>query len=214
VKILEIQKKDSKNVKVIFDNDTELIIDFELILKNGLRKDKEISESHFDFLKIENQKLQIHKKALDYLSRRIHSSKELKRKLLQKKFDSELINEVTSLLQEKKIIDDYNFAAQFIEEKLKLKMWGKKKLQFELMKKGISRDIIEELILNIPEADEKNKLNILVQKKLGSLLKRNYDEKKIKEKLLSFLTGKGYDYYSALGAVEECLKNQKDYLHS
>jgi hypothetical protein len=82
--ISRIEKKDNTNVIIYLDNDEKIYLAYEIVLKNGLRKGVEISESHYNFLIRENQKFFIRKKANDYLGKRIHSANELRRKLLLK----------------------------------------------------------------------------------------------------------------------------------
>ena len=75
--IAKIQKKNDNNVIVLLDNDQKLFLSYEVLLKNGLRKGSEISESHFDFLVKENQKYFIKQKAYLLLGKRLHSVYEL-----------------------------------------------------------------------------------------------------------------------------------------
>src|ERR1035437_914406 len=137
-----IEKKDNTNVIIYLDNGEKIYLAYEVILKNGLRKGVEISESHFHLLITENQKYFIKKKAYNYLGKRIHSAYELRTKLLRKKYDSGLINEIIDELKIGKYVDDSKFAEIFTEEKIRLKSWGKTKLKSELAKRGITSDII------------------------------------------------------------------------
>jgi regulatory protein len=203
--IEKIEKKDSINVIVLLDNNQKLFLAYEVLLKNGLRKGSEISESHFDFLIRENQKYFIKQKAFTYLGKRLHSVYELRTKLRQKKYDADLIQQTIDDLLKANILDDLKFADMYSDEKLRLKLWGKTKLKSELFKKGISAQIIASVLVDkFPDASEDvdNALK-LVQKKYKTLKNRNMEKQKLNQRLYSFLIAKGYSFDIAKQAVEK-----------
>ena len=206
--IAKIQKKNDNNVIVLFDDDQKLFLSYEVLLKNGLRKGTEISESHFDYLVKENQKYFIKQKAYTYLGKRLHSVYELKTKLRQKKYDKDLIQSAIEDLQKADILDDMRFAEMYSDEKLRLKLWGKTKLKSELMKKGISSAIIASVLEDkFPDASEEiDNASLLVQKKYNQLKNRNMEHQKLVKRLYAFLISKGYSYDVSRQAITEILK--------
>src|ERR1035437_1486734 len=111
--IAKIQKKNDNNVIVLLDNDQKLFLSYEVLLKNGLRKGSEISDSHFDFLVKENQKYFIKQKAYTLLGKRLHSVYELKTKLRQKKYNADLIQLTIDDLLGNHYLDDTKFSEIF-----------------------------------------------------------------------------------------------------
>ena len=206
--IAKIQKKNDNNVIVLFDDDQKLFLSYEVLLKNGLRKGTEISESHFDYLVKENQKYFIKQKAYTYLGKRLHSVYELKTKLRQKKYDKDLIQSAIEDLQKADILDDMRFAEMYSDEKLRLKLWGKTKLKSELMKKGISSAIIASVLEDkFPDASEEiDNASRLVKKKYDQLKNRNMEHQKLLKRLYAFLISKGYSYDVSRQAIEKILK--------
>jgi len=61
LKILRLSVKDEQNIKIEFDNDQILFLSHDIVLKNCLRKNDEISEDHFHLLIVENKKYFIKK---------------------------------------------------------------------------------------------------------------------------------------------------------
>jgi len=82
----------------------------------------------------------IYNKALDIISRREHSEKEIREKLY-KKFNDHKVSElvITSLI-EKGLVNDHRFAEMYIIDR-KRKGFGPKKIAYELLAKGVSDDI-------------------------------------------------------------------------
>ncbi|MDR3609893.1 MAG: regulatory protein RecX [Ignavibacteriaceae bacterium] len=194
--IERIEKKDSINVIVHLDNNLKLYLAYEVLLRNGLRKGSEISESHFDILVRENQKFFIKQKAFTLLGKRLHSVYELRTKLRQKKYDLDLINQTIDDLIKGDYLNDTRFAELYSDEKLRLKLWGKTKLKSELIKKGISSQIITAFLEEkFPGSSEEmdNALS-LVTKKYNSLKNRNMEHQKLVQRLYAFLISKGYSY--------------------
>jgi regulatory protein len=207
-----IEKKDNTNVIIYLDNGEKIYLSYEVMLKNGLRKGVEISESHFHLLITENQKFFIKKKAYDYLGKRIHSAYELRTKLLRKKYDSDLINDILDDLRKGSYLDDSKFAEIFIEEKLRLKSWGRTKLKSELAKRGVAADIIAAVLLEkFPAELEEFELAFqLGEKKYLSLKNRHLEQRKLIQKIYSFLMAKGYSFDVSKKVVERILSFSVD----
>jgi regulatory protein len=206
MKIIRVVKKDENNVIVYLDNDEKLYLSYEVFFKNGLRKDSELPVDHFKFLIRENQKHHIKQKAFAYIGRRHHSALEIRTKLRQKQYDKDLIEEVINDLTVNKYIDDLEFARLYADENIRLKLWGKNKIKGELIKRGVDSEIISEVLNEkFPEGNDVDNALELAQKKYKSLRKGKLDEMKVKQKLYSFLSSRGYDYETSKGAVEKLL---------
>ena len=82
----------------------------------------------------------VYNKALDIISRREHSEKEIKNKLLEKFDTPELIDKIISKLIENNLINNVRYAEMYVHVR-KRKGFGPKKIKFELMTKGIDDSI-------------------------------------------------------------------------
>src|SRR5690606_28714239 len=147
MKIEGISKKDRRNVIIDFDDNNQLIINYEVFLKSGLRRGMDISSDRFSFLFEENEKHKIKIEAINYLAKRIHSEKEIRIKLQRKKHNPELITESINDLKERGLIDDYKYSLIFADEKIRLKLWGEKKIKAELIKSGVSNEVISKVMI-------------------------------------------------------------------
>ena len=89
----------------------------------------------------------IYNKALDILSRREHSQKELTEKLIKKFDKSELIYNVLDKLSEKNLINDTRFSEAYVSAR-KRKGFGPKKIMYELIARGVIENIAYDAIEN------------------------------------------------------------------
>ena len=212
MKITRVVKKDENNVIVYLDNNEKLFLTYEVFMKNGLRKDREIPADHFNFLIGENQKYHIKQRAFSYLGRRYHSVFELRMKLRQKKYDKEQVEEIINDLVENKYLDDVEFSRLFTDENIRLKLWGRNKIKGELFKRGVDTEIVNEVLdEKFPDGNDVKNAVILAEKKYKILQSRKLEEIKLKQKLLSFLSSRGYDYETSKEAVAKIIAKGGDF---
>lgn len=201
--IERIVKKNDNTVIIFLDTGEKLFLSYEVLLKSGLRKGEEISTDRFDFLVLQNRKYYIKQKAISLLERRNHSQKELELKLRSKNYEKELINEVLQGMKETGLIDDSSFAHQYAEEKLNRKKWGANKIKNELFKRGISNDLVSEVIAKLAApADQLDSAAAAAEKKMLMVVKREKDNLKIKQKILAHLISRGFSYDTASEAIK------------
>ena len=87
----------------------------------------------------------IYNKALDIISKREHSQKELSNKLI-KKFDiPELVDSVIHGLLEKNLLNDYRYSESYVVAR-KRKGFGPKKIVYELVSRGVNENTASEVI--------------------------------------------------------------------
>ncbi len=132
-------------------------------------------------------------KALKLLAVRPRSEKELKQKLLQRGFSGKIVFEVISNLKKVDLINDEKFAESWASTRLANKPMGRYLLKQELFRKGIRKELIEEVITKSFE-DEKE---LDLAKKLLDKRKKpfkNLEERKIQKKLADFLLRRGFSY--------------------
>jgi regulatory protein len=204
MKITGVARKDDKHVIIHLDNDSKLIVDYEVFIKSRLKKNDDLTDEKLSLLSDENEKQKIKTSAFRLLGRRLHSERELRQKLRGKKVDFRFIDAVLTELKEKNFINDSEFARQFAEENIKNKLWGPAKLRSGLMKRGIGREIIDEVLeTNFDSSNDLHNALVLAEKKNKSLKGRITDYKKLRSKLFSFLLSKGYDYEISREAVDK-----------
>ena len=83
--------------------------------------------------------------ALLLLSYRARSCQEITERLLRKKYEREIIQEVVEELKRLHYLDDRAFAIEWVEMRLRGKR-GKRLIRQELLKKGIEKEIIDDSI--------------------------------------------------------------------
>lgn len=192
MKIALIQKL-RNNAEIYFEDSSKIRIDYRVVFDNGLRRNDDLDEEKINNLLSQSEKLKIKDSAFRFLVRRHHSYQEIFKKLLNKGYKKEDISEVLEKMKREGFIDDILFAKAFAEEKLTKKKVGLIKVKAELMKKGVDRKIIDAALSDADSSMMESNAVLLIEKKIKFLKGKESDEKKIKQKLFSFLYSKGFD---------------------
>ena len=143
------------------------------------------------------------------LKLRLRSENELRDKLKFKNFAAALIDELVAHFKEKGYINDREFAHLWIEDRLN-KPLGFKVIERELESKGLSRELIQELInRRKKEVDETKVARELVQKQFnaltgtGKLKEKKEPVDKIKPKLYGYLARRGFSHETINEVITE-----------
>ena len=89
----------------------------------------------------------VYNKALDIISRREYSQKELTGKLLNKFSEEEIVNLVINNLVKKNLLNDTRYSEAYVVSR-KRKGFGPKKILYELIARGVIENIACEVIEN------------------------------------------------------------------
>jgi len=201
--IIASLKKKGQNVEIVFENGTKILFDYRAILDHGLRKNDELDDDKINLLLSHSEQLHTKDSAFRFLSTRLHSSKELKDKLAKKGYTKSIINDVIEQLQQKQLLNDHEFAKAFVIEKFEKKKSGAVKIKSELMKKGIDRQVIEIVISGLDQTQSESNAYELISKKLKQIQRKETDKRKIKQKLYSYLSSKGYKYDIIINSINK-----------
>lgn len=209
MKILSLKRK-GNNILITLDDNSNFLIDYRTFVDFRIHKDVEISNDFMKLLSQESSFLKCKDSAYRFLSRRLHSIKELKLKLLKKNYSKEIIDKTIFHLIEQTYLDDEEFALQFVKEKISKGKIGINKIVSELKNKGINNEIIEKIISLIDNSSFSDNINTLIKKKLNQLKNKETDKRKIKQKIISHLLSKGYDYDSIFNSLKNIDSGQDE----
>lgn len=190
--ITEVNKK-GNYVDVTFSNEEVITVHYEIFLEFHLYKNEKIELSKLKQILDAEEIRRIKKLTFYYLGRRSHSLKELKDKLMKKEYKKILIEEALTQLSKFGYVDDSKFAKQYYEEKTFRKKKGVNKIKAELIKKGVSNRIIDEICRENNENDiHYENARFYAEKKIKFLRKKDLSEYQLKQKIYSHLMYKGF----------------------
>lgn len=185
-------KKNGKRMEIFVEETYIGFIYWQQIQEYGLEIDKPVSEAVLEEIHVEM--LKRGKRRVFYLlGRKDYSQKEIEDKLKQNGYIPEDITQIMSYFLHHNWINDQRYAESIVTYKADSK--SRKAIFYDLMKKGIDKDVIDEVLENVTINDFDSAMNAL-RKKFGrsSNVNRLEDEIKLKKRMQSHLAQKGYAY--------------------
>jgi regulatory protein len=137
-----------------------------------------------NYLKCKNDSLKIIEKSYK-------SEKEVFDKLAGKGYDERTIARAIEFLISYNFLNDENFTALYIRDKIKVQ--GKNKIKYSLLRKGINENIILQELNKVDGSAEQQTAFALAEKKYKVLIKSENDKRKICNKLWEYLTRNGFN---------------------
>ncbi|MEJ2311916.1 MAG: regulatory protein RecX [Gemmatimonadales bacterium] len=131
--------------------------------------------------------------ALSYLSYRARSRRELERHLRRKGYPSSLADRVLDRCEELALLDDLSFATGFVRDRIKLRPRGVRRLEAELVGKGVSRDDARQGIraaFEEEEVTERDLLEVTARRRWRSLAR--LDARTARRRLYAHLVRSGF----------------------
>ncbi len=185
------------------------LIDEETIYKDSLRVGDIISDARFQRINQHADLAWLKHRGMQILSRRMISERDLTRKLSAERKSPAIRDEAMAQLKRYGFFDDSRYAAALIRSQMSRGVKSRLYLKKKLWEKGIDKEIAEPAIETELEGfDEKDAVLELAKKKLRSLKRLPAD--KTKNRLISFLRGKGFSWDTINSAVKTVLANESE----
>ena len=200
---IEIQKNKKDRVNIYLDGEYALAINAELIYKENLKVKDDVDISKLQEIAEKESYIRCKESAIKIIERSYKTEKEIRDKLKQKGYEEKQINNSIDFLKEYNFINDNTYAKAFIKDKLSSK--GSQKIKYDLMKKGIAKDIIEENLIKVDKNEEKEVALNVGRKKYESIRRKESDNYKLSGKLYRFLISRGYAYDIVKDVVKEIM---------
>ena len=106
---------------------------------------------------------------------------------------------VLDRLVTQRFIDDRRYAEAYVREKSTLAGWGARKIAQQLRLKGVSKDIITEVLATLDSDDARTRLTDKLQHKLRTT--KAATDYELRGKLLRYALSLGYEYDLAMEAI-------------
>ncbi|MBQ2639796.1 MAG: RecX family transcriptional regulator [Bacilli bacterium] len=191
MRILKYKKQINGKYKIVLDNNQDLLLYEDTILKYNLLIKGEISTEQLKEITDFNFQCDVYYVALKSLKSRFKSVKELKNSLIKKEYPKDLVDNTVNRLIKEKYLDDRLFSKSYINNQIITTSKGPKKISIELTKKGVSKEIINDEIKNFTEDDQIKKIDKVINKLIKS--NRSRGSIVLKNKISTDLINMGYD---------------------
>lgn len=195
IKKITVQKNNKERYNIFFDDGISgqyaFSVSEDILIKHDLRKGKDVSEEELTDIFYHEEIQKAYNQAIQFLSFRMRSMKEVHDYLSDKGIDEGVIEEVIRRLRERKYINDEEFTALYVKTQLNTTDKGPIILKEALRKKGITDIMIEEIVDKhyLPEIQLEKAISLCHKhKRKGKTL----SSIQLKNNLQQMLVRKGY----------------------
>ncbi len=211
--------KNPNRVNVFINDKYSFSLDIAQVVDLSLKKGQTLTPEKLAEYKKASEFGKLYQRTLEWVLTRPHSIRETRDYLNRKKaktrssfsdrklgraplsmsekesssFGDDTIQEVISRLVEKGYLDDQKFAEYYVENRFVKKGISQKRLRMELIKKGVARSIIDDVLDSTTRNDEEEIKKIIAKKRA------RYDN----DKLIQYLVRQGFDYALSKNLVLE-----------
>lgn len=192
-------KKGKKRFNIYIDGEFSLAVSEETLLKMDLYEGKELAEEELGKIRNLEENVRAKDYALNLLSYRPRTRRELLRRLKEKKFALAIAEETVSKLEQSGLVNDYDFAVYFVETFRDRR--GIYRLKNDLFRLGVEKEVIDRVLADVP-VDEKETATNLIDRWLR--IHRTRDEK-TRRKLINYLVQRGISW-STISDLNDYIK--------
>jgi regulatory protein len=183
---------------IYIDGKYELSLSELDLASSGIKTNQNIDEKKLKELKSTQAKSKSYNFAIRYLALRPRSSHEVSEYLIYRKgFTQEEAEYTIHRLTNEKYINDQDFAEMWVRNRMLLSPKSERVLRLELIKKGVDKQLIDNVLVSLSEQDMLDSIIEVINKKLRQQKFRD------KQKLTESLSRQGYNYGLIKKAFEE-----------
>ncbi|KUH85068.1 MULTISPECIES: recombination regulator RecX [unclassified Mycobacterium] len=154
---------------------------------------------------------QAHNLCLRLLTARARTRAELEEKLAKRGYPDDVSARVLERLTQVGLIDDADFAEQWVRSRQLNAGKGKRALAAELRTKGVDNDVIDAALADIDADAERSRAEQLVADKLRrEKLDHDGDDVKVTRRLVGMLARRGYSQSMAFDVVKIALASERE----
>jgi regulatory protein len=196
MEIRSLVKLSKGRAKICLDNGADFVLYKKEYESYGIEEGAELSEADYQEICREILIPRCKKRALHLLEKQDRSEKNLRDKLREGGYSSEIIDIAIDYINEYGYLDDARMAASHV--RFYQDSRSKNRIRQDLMGKGISSDVIERVLEEEYTFDEQELIIKLLEKKGYDKENSTYEDK---GKMYRFLAGRGF----SSDAINSCL---------
>lgn len=188
---LETQRRNRDRISIYINDEFVLGVHKSIIYKFNIEEGNIVDRGYIEKVIGAQEQKRAKDYAVKLLSHRQRSQREIEDKMEQKGYDGNVINKTLKWLKEYGLINDEDFAKEFVISKSK--NYGSKRIRIELSRKGVEEGIIDDILNREVDCEREYDIALECAKKK---IKAYRGEKRdaVYRKLGSYLQRRGFSY--------------------
>ncbi len=196
MEITDLSEYKGDTWKLELDGADVYYVNMSVVADFCLQKGMELDEDVLSEIRGADNLRKAKKRALYLLSVREYCEGELYKKLLQS-YDEDTAREASAAMREYGYVNDEDYAPRLAAMLIHNKHMGLKKARYELLRRGLDENLVEDVLSEYSEDDIDEEITSLLEKKYYNKI----DDRDDRRRTIAALMRRGYDYY----AVKRCI---------
>lgn len=197
MEITAIEPRRKRLSALFLDGEFAMNVDSETLALSGYKPGDEITDEQLRVLLQNSDQRRANEKALYLLEHRSHSKGELVEKL-RRTVSPEAAQTAADRMEELGLIDDEEYARRYASELLNRKGYAASRAVYELTRRGIDKELAQELVEEAAP-DPREKIRVILERKYP----RFAEDEKIRRRAVAALQRMGYRFDDIRGAMSE-----------
>lgn len=203
-------RKERGRYRVTVSESEDFLVPVSLMRERPLNEGQELDVEEYDNWLMIRQYRHALDRAVGYLAARARSKREIEQKLQQCGYRPCTVEMVLYKLEREGLLDDADFARQWVESRSTHKL-GRSRIAQELRRKGISADEAEDALSSIDDEDQLSGAVSLAEK-AAARIKPGEDTRKAGNRILAMLARRGYSWDVSKEALRRVMDDVGDEL--
>lgn len=191
--------------EIELDGKRKVYVNASIVDGSGLHKGQTISTETLSEIMGEDALRKAKKRALYLIGEREMCRGELLKKLT-KTYGAEIAEQAAEHVCALGYVNDEEYAPKLAEYLIKRKKWGARRVRYEMISRGLDRELVENTLADIDEDELDEELITLIEKRYINKI-ADYDDRR---RTIAALARRGYDFGSIKRCIEAVLEDNED----
>lgn len=199
-------KKERGKYRITINDSDDVLVPISLMRERPLKEGQPIDLEEYDnWLMVRQYRFALDR-AVGYLAARARSKREIEQKLLQAGYRPCTVEMVIYKLQRENLLDDSDFARQWVESRQHHKL-GRSRIAQELRRKGVSQEDAEDAMSIIEDEDQLSGA-VALATKAAARIKPDEDIRKATNRIAAMLARRGYSWDITKEAIRQAVSDE------
>ena len=196
MEITELCEYKGDTWQIELDGDRKYYVNGSIVGEFELEKGQTITNGELSRIKDADTLRKAKKRALYLLGERMMCRGELLSKLT-KTYGEEVAEQAADYVCDLGYVNDEQYAPKLADYLIKRKKLGVRRARYEMLRRGLDRELVENTLADIPDDEIDEELTALISKKYSQKVS-DYDDRR---RTIAALARRGYDF----GAIKRCI---------
>lgn len=201
-------RKERGRYRVTVSESDEFLVPVSLMRERPLQTGQPLDVEEYDKWLMLRQYRHALDRAVAFLAARARSRREVEQKLLQAGYRPCTVEMVLYKLEREKLLDDADFAQQWVEARAGRKL-GRSRIAQELRRKGVAVDEAEAALAQLGDEDQLSGAVALAEK-AAARIKPGEDPRKAAGRIHAMLARRGYSWDIAKEAMRLAMRDDNE----